>query len=212
LNKEIGGGMKSILKVLAILFAVAWLAACSTAPSLSSNRADAINLCKEAYDVYWGRDWNRVDKLSTKAIASDPAFAWPYSLRGVARTHEGRYAQAVEDLDRAIELAPGYQPAYTNRAIANMKMKQYDMAERDLDRAMRMDRADVISPVIMAEVHALQQDVPQACRYLNEAVSRGLRNIEVIEQRKGFASILQEDCYLDLLDAVRQQADAAAGR
>jgi tetratricopeptide (TPR) repeat protein len=202
--------MKGILKILAVSIAVATLTACSTVPSISSNRAAAINLCKEAYDVYWGRDWNRVDELSTKAIEHDPVFAWPYSLRGVARTHQGRYAQAVQDFNQAIELYPDFQPAYTNRAIAGMKMKQYDMAERDLDRAMNLDRADVISPVIMAEVYSLQQDAPQACRYLNEAVSRGLRNIEVIEDREGFASILQEDCYLDLLEVIRQQSDAAA--
>jgi len=204
--------MKSILKVLVVSFVVAALAACSTAPPVTSQRAAAINLCKEAYDVYWGRDWNRVDELSSEAIKSDPEFAWPYSLRGVARTHQGRYAQAVQDLNRAIALYPSYQPAYTNRAIADMKMDQYDLAERDLGIAMRMDRADVIAPVIMAELHALQLETPEACRYLNEAVSRGLRNITVIEEREGFESILQEDCYQDLLETIRQEAGPVAER
>jgi tetratricopeptide (TPR) repeat protein len=202
--------VKSILTCLAGSLLAAVIASCSIPHSIGSDRAAALNLCKEAYDVYWGRDWHRVDELSSMAIENDPEFAWPYSLRGVARTHLGRYAQAAQDLNIAIDLAPDYQPAYTNRAIVNMKMKQYDMAEHDLKFAMRMDKTDVISPVIMAEVLALQGDVSQACRYLNEAVSRGLFNIDVVEKRAGFSSLLQEDCYLDILESVRQEADAMA--
>lgn len=158
-------------------------------------RARATDLTNEAFRVYWGRDLDRVIDLCTSAIAADPEYPWPYSMRGAAYTAKGMYPNALLDLNRALELAPDFTPALTNRALTYLRMGLLDPARADLDDALFLTPTDVVALATRAEVEAASGQPEAACESLIEAVEHGFRDIRIVEDRRVFESLLFSDCY-----------------
>jgi tetratricopeptide (TPR) repeat protein len=61
-----------------------------------------------------------------------------YNIRGAAYNGLGNYKQAIEDLNKAIEIEPGYADAYYNRGIAYKGLGNYKEAIEDFDRAIEI--------------------------------------------------------------------------
>jgi tetratricopeptide (TPR) repeat protein len=184
--------VKALVSVALVLAAVS----CSTGP----DRDAARELTMEAYQIYWGRDWNKVIELATKAIEEDPAYAWPYSVRGAAYNATRKYDLALEDLNKADDLRPNHVAVLTNRAITYMRKKEYDKAEEDLDQVLLLQPSNVIGLVRMAEVQSLKENIEDACTYLNQAVDRGFKDIELIEKSSSFENIFYSDCFAPVLE------------
>ena len=53
--------------------------------------------------------------------------------------NEGRYDEAIEKYNKAIELNPNYAIAYAGRGQAYFKLGQYDLAIPDLAKAIELD-------------------------------------------------------------------------
>ena len=64
-------------------------------------------------------------------------YNWPiYYCRGNAYSDLGNYRQAIEDLNRAIEIKPDYVMAYTSRGVAYIYLGNYRQAIEDLNRVI----------------------------------------------------------------------------
>ena len=64
-------------------------------------------------------------------------YNWPiYYCRGNAYSELGNYRQAIEDLNRAIEIKPDYVMAYTSRGVAYIYLGNYRQAIEDLNRGI----------------------------------------------------------------------------
>jgi tetratricopeptide (TPR) repeat protein len=61
-----------------------------------------------------------------------------YNNRGVTYKDLGNYSQAIEDLNRAIEIRPGYADAYNNRGVAYRGLGNNKQAIKDYDRAIEI--------------------------------------------------------------------------
>jgi protein O-mannosyl-transferase len=61
-----------------------------------------------------------------------------YTNRGGEYNSLGNYRQAIEDLNRAIEIKPGYAEAYNNRGIAHGYLGNYRQAIDDYSRAIEI--------------------------------------------------------------------------
>jgi len=90
-------------------------------------RGDAIG----AYDP-------RYAALPTDVAADD---AEALARRGEASAARGEYARALEDLNRACELAPTAAANFLARARVHVAMKQLPRALQDLDEALRLNPA-----------------------------------------------------------------------
>jgi tetratricopeptide (TPR) repeat protein len=67
---------------------------------------------------------------------------WPtYNSRGTAYYILGNYRQAIEDLNRAIEIKPGYADAYYNRGLTYHDLHNYKQAIEDYSRAIEIKPA-----------------------------------------------------------------------
>ncbi len=62
-----------------------------------------------------------------------------YNNRGNAYASLGNYTQAIEDLQKAIELNPRYVEAYNNRGYVYMKLGDYRQAIEDLQKAIELN-------------------------------------------------------------------------
>jgi tetratricopeptide (TPR) repeat protein/predicted aspartyl protease len=74
-----------------------------------------------------------------KDVAKDDADA--LARRGAAAIAAGNYERALEDLNRACELAPGVADYFYARARVHLAMRQSAPALADLDEALRLDPA-----------------------------------------------------------------------
>jgi len=88
-----------------------------------------------------------------KDVGNDNADA--LARRGAAAIAAGNHARALEDLNRACELAPGVADYFYARARLHLTMQQTRPALADLDEALRLDPALVEARFRRARVHAV---------------------------------------------------------
>lgn len=69
----------------------------------------------------------------------DPEFAASYLNRGVAYECLGNYVQALEDLNKFIELNPNSAASCSNRGNIFRELGKYGQALNDLNRAIELD-------------------------------------------------------------------------
>ena len=70
---------------------------------------------------------------SVKPLEEEPVSDFNYFYRGNANINHGRYASAVTNFDKAIQLKPDYAEAYYFRGIAKYELKTYEAAISDFD-------------------------------------------------------------------------------
>lgn len=81
-------------------------------------------------------------QLSARIEAGDAEgtrLAQLFRDRAVARSYLTQYAEALADLDRAIELNQVDAQLYEDRAITQLKLRNYKAANADLDMALGLD-------------------------------------------------------------------------
>ena len=181
--------MKRDLLVLLIAFIALIAAGCET------RKRTQAELMDQAWQQHWGRHWEEVIRLTTEAIELDPDKPWPYSMRGAAHNALGEYDMALKDLNRAVEISPDYAPAFTNKAITFMRIGDNSMARLNIDEALYLNRTNLTVLMTAAEVYSVSHDVKEACEFLEEAVDRGFRDFEVIEERGSFSMLYASPCY-----------------
>jgi tetratricopeptide (TPR) repeat protein/predicted aspartyl protease len=93
-------------------------------------------------------------------IAKDDADS--LARRGAAAAAAKDYARALEDLNRACELAPGVADYFYVRARVHLAMRQGGPALADLDEALRLDPALTEARVRRATVRVALGDLPGA--------------------------------------------------
>jgi tetratricopeptide (TPR) repeat protein len=78
-----------------------------------------------------------------------------YSGNGVAYFNLKRYAQAVENYSKAIELRPDYSDYYLKRGTAYFRWEKYAEALQDLNKALELDPADKNAYAMRAEIYGI---------------------------------------------------------
>lgn len=61
-----------------------------------------------------------------------------YAMRALAFSLEQKYAQALEDYDKAIDLRPNFDVALNNRAWALYKMQRYTEGMKDVEKSLKI--------------------------------------------------------------------------
>ncbi len=72
--------------------------------------------------------WKDSVSLWSRVIEKYPYVYLAYNNRAVAHTQQGRYSEAITDLEKSIEMAPDFMPAYINLADARKKTGRKDLA------------------------------------------------------------------------------------
>ncbi len=91
--------------------------------------------------------------------------------RAVALGTLGRYAEALEDVDRVIALAPGRAEAWVFRAAAQRRLDRVDQAASDVDRALTLAPANAEALLERGIIRQLKGDVAGAREDWEKAVS-----------------------------------------
>lgn len=73
---------------------------------------------------------------------SQKTIAEEYKEKGTKLAKEGRYEEAIENLNRAIQIDPDFAAAYNNRGIVKMQLEKYQDAITDFNRAIEINSKD----------------------------------------------------------------------
>lgn len=188
------GGLQAVLKQTLLIIFILVLGSCATTPRTAQE------ICIEVNQKYWGQDWKKVIKLTTRAIRMEPEFPWSYSLRGVAHMMTGNYPEAIRDLNTAIALDPLFDAAYANRGIIYLKFGKFEKAEKDILRALRLNPNDVLAMVTLAEIKATKQKDTEACDMLAQAVQINFKQVSSYFLTTDiFENLLYLPCYERLI-------------
>jgi tetratricopeptide (TPR) repeat protein len=95
-----------------------------------------------------------------QALPTDDADA--FARRGAAALAAGNHASALDDLNRACELAPGVADYFDSRARLHLAMRQTRLALADLDQALTLNPALAEARMRRARVHAALKQRPSA--------------------------------------------------
>jgi tetratricopeptide (TPR) repeat protein len=80
-----------------------------------------------------------VKKLITEKPDEAQSSADTWNNKGVALANQGKYDEALQAFDKAIELNPKFALAWSNRALMLSKQNNYDEALKTIDRAIELD-------------------------------------------------------------------------
>ena len=105
-----------------------------------------------------------------EALAGD-AFEWPY-LQAILLQQQARFDEALERMDRALEIAPDYAPAWLWRGYWMLDVDRIDAAAAAFSRAHELG-AGAAAVVGRARVHLRRGDAALALELL-EPLSRAL--------------------------------------
>lgn len=124
-----------------------------------------------------------------------------YERRAHILRELGREAEALEDLDAAIELNTDNYITWYTRGIANKDLQRYDEAIHDLKESIkREDESTVISTYYeLGMVYYESGNPAEAVKYFRMSVSRPDRAIPMYYYRLGIS--------LDLIDEVQEAID-----
>ena len=81
-------------------------------------------------------DLERADELESKALALDPDWTWPHTLKGLILRTQGRAEEAVAEHERALALDPSNAEAAAQLGIDYRFLGRFDKSLEYLDRAM----------------------------------------------------------------------------
>ena len=78
-------------------------------------------------------------KLGREIVALDGSFAPAYNLKGVAHLRQEETREALENFDKAIQLAPKEAKFYANKALVYESLRDYDQALDILEQALEIE-------------------------------------------------------------------------
>ena len=116
-----------------------------------------------------GEAYEALDKLElaegefSQGIALNPDDEWLHHRRASVRAKLGRNAEALEDLDRAIDLTQDYpdQELYQERAEVKFRLGDLEGARQDLEAASEASNKLVDSVRIQAGIRARLAEFPK---------------------------------------------------
>ena len=137
------------------------------------------------------RDYAGASLLLRQAIAEGMAYADAYNLLGLCLAMLGRPQEALEAIDRALDVNPGYVEAHLNRAVLLNDLGRFDDAHSAFAAAEQHGQSDASGYPAMvanrlANTHLRLGNDYRAAGALEEAITQYRRALEL---RPSFADV-----------------------
>jgi len=107
-----------------------------------------------------------------------------YEMRARAMFNQGRYRQAISQLDRCLSIVPRFAPALNLRGKAYAMLGQYDLAKTDFKKLISLAPASPIGYKNIGFIYLLRGDTDKARDYLGKALALSHRDDKIKEVLK----------------------------
>ncbi len=99
-----------------------------------------LHLATQYFDL---NDNKKILEYCTKILTLTPDDAMTLYNRGSIYSNEGRFEEALADLNQSIELVSSYASSYNNRGMVLSRLGRYEEALLDLEKAITMDETAI---------------------------------------------------------------------
>lgn len=113
-----------------------------------------------------------------------------YVLRAGINGESGRHLQALEDLDKAYELAPDSYNIVYQRANTNFQLGRYSEARQDFNRMLRINPRSAEAHIGLARVAVKENNLGTANEMLANAVTLDPNNAETYVRRASVRKLM----------------------
>ncbi|KAI2638984.1 import receptor [Hypomontagnella submonticulosa] len=96
--------------------------------------------------------------------------ALAYNLRGTFRNLRGSQEQALQDMEKSIELDPSYTQSYVKRASMHLEMGDRASAARDLEQALSQNETDPDIFYHRAQLHFIHGEFQDAAKDYQKSI------------------------------------------
>ncbi|OTA70212.1 mitochondrial outer membrane 72K protein [Hypoxylon sp. EC38] len=96
--------------------------------------------------------------------------ALAYNLRGTFRNLRGSQQEALQDMDKSIELDPTYTQSYVKRASMHLEMGDKDSAAADLEQALKQNDSDPDIYYHRAQLHFIHGEFQDAAKDYQKSI------------------------------------------
>ena len=108
-----------------------------------------------------------------------------YLDNGIYDIQDGKFEEAVEKINKSIELKNDFEISYFYRAVANQALKNYDEAMLDYTKSIQINPKMTDSYYNMAEIILTRKDItnqniPKAIEYLEKALELDPKFIDAL--------------------------------
>ena len=132
--------------------------------------ADPTGYSDQARSHLAGGDYSRAIAVCRAGLKADSTSTELLNLLATALAEEGRYALAIEALEKVARLAPGSVLTYLNLGGIHTKLGQYDAAEKNLSRASALAPSQPEIRRRLAEVYLGTDRYDQAAEQIEHAL------------------------------------------
>jgi tetratricopeptide (TPR) repeat protein len=141
-----------------------------------------------------GQGPEAVEALGT-CVALRPSSPWPYTARGLAQGLLQRYAEAEEDLHRALTLDAKFRPALLHRGILAWLQRKDSQALADFTRVLEppADQRLIEAAYYRGQLHLERQEFPQALKDFDLVVAANPTFRPVYLSRAQFHFVRDDD-------------------
>ena len=121
-------------------------------------------------------DYKKAGKIIEEAIKKNSDYPQFYLTRGKIYIHKGKYKDAIEDLNRALDLAQGLNnklfenKVYVNRGAAYQKLFEFDAALNDYSKAIQLNDNNPNVYLYRGFLYYQNNDHPEALKDFNTVI------------------------------------------
>ncbi len=137
---------------------------------------------RSATEKWYARDFEGALRDATRAVELAPTYGQGYNIRALILTSLGRYDQAIQDAERAVQLDRGF-PTLDTRAWVNVKRGRYQEALADYEQLTMFGPEAQRSPFLLlgrgvaraglGETAKARDDIEAGLREVDEAQRQG---------------------------------------
>ena len=123
-------------------------------------------------------------------LAEDPNHAEAIHLLGLIQHQHGEHVEAIEKIERALELKPEAILFRKNLASVYRSVGNLEKAKRLCDDVLALEPDEPVVLSLVAKIYEQQQNWPEAIRFLKHAISTESAALDLIE-----LTVCLGDCY-----------------
>jgi tetratricopeptide (TPR) repeat protein len=163
-----------------IMVGAALLIAPARAESQSQSQARFHQLVQDARAAEQAKDYARAEQVYRQIVTLRPRDGVAHQNLGLALYLQGRYADAVPHLERALGLNPELFGASLYLGISRFRDNRFSEALEDLQKARRLEPKNHLAHYWLGATHLALKIYPDAIADLEIAADRAPRDLETL--------------------------------
>ena len=172
----------------------------SLVPAALFSGSKASDAYYQAYIAMDAGKYPEAADLFTQAISQKPEFTDAYYGRGFCYEQMGKFADAMKDYKKTIELDPNHAKAYNNLGVVYFKLyNDNENAEKNFKKSMELSKTNSLVYYNLGSIYYNQKRYDEAIRFFNEAIKLRPAYVEALNTR-GLCYFWQKDYTKAIMD------------